>query len=313
MTVPVVLFVYNRPEHTRKTIEALFANNLANESDLFIYSDAPKDEKVLSAVNAVRSYIKTITGFKSVTIIEREKNWGLANSIIDGVTCIVNKYGKIIVLEDDIVTSPFFLNYMNKALEYYANEKCLWHISGWNYPINPDGIGDAFFWRNVNCWGWATWQDRWMYFEKDVDKLIHSFSRRDIYRFNINGAYDNWGQVLANKARRINTWAIFWSATIFQNNGLCLNPSISLVENIGLDGTGVHCGLATIYYGDFSVKEDICFDNLALEENKLALKKIIKFNRKQKGNLFVRILKKMYHLLCAGRMRHKIFFGELFR
>ena len=113
---PIVLFVYNRPDHTRQTVEALQKNELAIDSELFIYSDATKNENAEQKVNEVREYIKNINGFKKVTIVEREKNWGLANSIIDGVTKIVNEYGKIIVLEDDLVTSPYFLKFMNWAL-----------------------------------------------------------------------------------------------------------------------------------------------------------------------------------------------------
>lgn len=133
---PIVLFVYNRPWHTKQTIESLKSNELAQESELFIYSDAAKDNDEIENVNEVRKYIETLDGFKKVTIIKREQNWGLADSIIDGVTKIVNEYGKIIVLEDDLVTSPYFLKFMNEALDFYENEEKVWHISGWNYPIN---------------------------------------------------------------------------------------------------------------------------------------------------------------------------------
>src|SRR5689334_19947926 len=113
---PITLFVYNRPEHTRRTVEALLKNELAAESDLFIFSDAPKKPESDESVRMVRDYIHAITGFKSVTIIERDRNWGLADSIIDGVTSVVNQYGRIIVLEDDLVVSAHFLEYMNTAL-----------------------------------------------------------------------------------------------------------------------------------------------------------------------------------------------------
>ena len=182
---PIVLFVYNRPWHTKQTIEALQKNELAKDSELFIYSDAPKNKEAEKQVKEVRDYIKTISGFKKVTIIEREKNYGLAKNIIEGVTEIVNKYGKVIVLEDDLITSPYFLRFMNEALNFYENEEKVWHISGWNYPIDTNGLGDAFLWRLMNCWGWATWANRWKYYEKDVDKLIASFTKRDIKRFNL--------------------------------------------------------------------------------------------------------------------------------
>lgn len=238
---PIILFVYNRPDHTKQTIEALQKNELAKESELFIYSDEAKNEGVRERVDEVRKYIDAVDGFKKVTIIKREKNWGLADSIIDGVTKIVNDYGKIIVLEDDLVTSPYFLKFMNEALEYYKDEERVWHISGWNYPIYSDAIDDVFFWRLMNCWGWATWVDRWSYYEKNVDKVMSEFSKKDIKRFNLDGVENFWGQMVLNKEQKINTWAIFWYATIFKNNGLCLNPIQTFVNNIGHDGSGVHC------------------------------------------------------------------------
>lgn len=239
---PIVLFVYNRLDHTKQTIEALQKNVLARESALFVYSDAPKNEEAVAKVNEVREYIKSIDGFKKVTIIERENNLGLANSIVNGVTNIVNKYGKIIVLEDDLVTSPYFLKFMNEALEFYEDEEKVWHVSGWNYPVDSDGLEDGFLWRLMNCWGWATWANKWSYYKKDVDQAINEFSKDDIKRFDLDGYVPYWSQVVANKEKIIDSWAVFWYVSIFKHNGLCLNPVISYVRNIGLDGTGVHCG-----------------------------------------------------------------------
>jgi hypothetical protein len=293
---PIVLFVYNRPDHTKRTVDALSANKLANESVLFIYSDAAKNEKAREQVNAVRSYIKTVSGFKSVTIIEREKNGGLASSIIDGVTNVVNQYGKIIVLEDDIVTSPYFLTYMNNALDYYKDNEKVWHISGWNFPIDQQGLGDVFLWRNMECWGWATWKEKWLYFEKNVDKLISTFSPYDKYRFDVNGSCGNWQQVIANKKGKIDTWAIFWSATIYLNHGLCLSPTASLVDNIGFDGSGVHCGATSVYSVNILTKKNINPRVSVIEENELALKRIIHFNRKMKKILPIRVIKKIFRL-----------------
>ena len=196
---PIVLFVYNRPSHTQQTVEALQKNELASQSELFIYSDEAKNEDARKSVDEVRSYIDNIDGFKKVMIIERDKNWGLANSIIDGVTKIVNEYGKIIVLEDDLVTSPYFLRFMNDALEFYKDEKKVWHVSGWNYPIETEDLGDVFLWRLMNCWGWATWSDRWSYYEKDTDKVINEFTKEDINRFNLDGAENFFSQVTTNK------------------------------------------------------------------------------------------------------------------
>ena len=256
---PIVLFVYNRPWHTRQTVEALQKNELAKESELYIYSDEAKNEYTRKSVDEVRKYIDKIDGFKKVTVIKREKNWGLANSIIDGVTKIVNQYGKIIVLEDDLVTSKYFLKFMNDALVFYKDEKKVWHISGWNYPIKNNGLDNVFLWRVMNCWGWATWSDRWNNFEKNTDLLIDNFSQKDINKFNLDGVEDFWVQVIANKERKINTWAIYWYAIIFQNKGLCLNPVQTFVDNIGHDGSGMHCSSQKKYRDDLNLNNTISF------------------------------------------------------
>src|SRR5690554_2038285 len=158
---PIVLFTYNRPDHTHKTVEALKMNKLAKESLLFIFSDGAKCEKDTEAVYNLREYLKGIDGFKSIEIIERKENYGLKRSIIDGVSTVVNEYGKVIVVEDDVVTSPTFLNYMNSALSYFENVKKVWHISGWTPRIKTANLPDFFFWRIMNCYGWGTWADRW--------------------------------------------------------------------------------------------------------------------------------------------------------
>lgn len=239
---PIALFVFARPEHTRRTLEALVANPLAGQSDLVIYADAARNEHDAAQVEVVRDLVHAITGFRSITVIERETNYGLARNIIEGVTEACIRYGRVIVLEDDIVTSPYFLTFMNAALDRYADEPRVWHISGWNYPIDPEGLGDAFFWRVMNCWGWATWSDRWAFFKKNPRYLVESWDKEKIKRFNLDGAYDFWSQITANQKGKLNTWAVFWYATIFENNGLCLNSAQSLVRNIGHDGSGENCG-----------------------------------------------------------------------
>ncbi|MBA4501515.1 glycosyltransferase [Marinobacterium marinum] len=245
-TAPIVLFVYNRPWHTRKTVEALQANELATISDLIIYSDGARNSESVESVQEVRNFIKSISGFKSVKIFERDKNWGLAANIIDGVTTVVNQYGKVIVMEDDIVTSPAFLKFMNQMLDYYEKEKKVWHVSGWNYPIETEGLGDFFFWRVMNCWGWATWADRWSYFKKNPKELVKKWDKTKKKHFDLDGSGVFWNQVLRNAYSSLDTWAIFWYASIYENNGLCLNPTISFVKNIGHDGSGTNCSSSKI-------------------------------------------------------------------
>ncbi|NOR69042.1 MAG: glycosyltransferase [Methylomarinum sp.] len=297
---PIVLFVYNRPWHTQQTIEALQKNELANESELFIYSDAPKNESAKGSVTEVRELIKNIKGFKQVTVIERKKNWGLADSIIDGVTTIIHQYGKIIVLEDDLVTSPYFLKYMNEALDFYKDEEKVWHISGWNYPIAVDGLGDVFFWRLMNCWGWATWENNWQFFEKNTFKLINEFSKEQIRYLNLDGFNDAWSQVTLNNENRIKTWAIYWYATIVKNDGLCLNPVKTFVNNIGLDGSGVHCGDSDFFKTEIKeLRKNVNYTTIFVEDKQVVNR--IKLHYKHVDNNFLyRMLKRIYKIFKRG-------------
>ena len=290
---PIVIFVYNRLNHTQETIKALQKNYLAKESRLIIISDAPKSNSDNASVLRVREYIREISGFKYVELIEREQNYGLAKSIIEGVTSIVNEYGKIIVLEDDLVTNKYFLQYMNYCLNFFNENRKVWHISGWTYPIQFSEGKDFFFWGTMNCWGWGTWRDRWEQFEKNTDYLIETFSKNDIKTFNLNNSHNFWSQVIANRKGKINTWAIYWYASIFKNNGLCMNPTRSYVLNIGNDGSGVHCGTNDVYKSELKENNEISFENVNVEFDTEALKKIEVFYRKIKPNLFKRILYKL--------------------
>ena len=293
---PIVLFVYNRLSHTINTVESLQKNKLASDSNLFIYSDYAKNKGSEKGVKEVRDYISRVNGFKNVTVIFRDKNLGLAESIMDGVTSIVNRYGKVIVLEDDIVTSPFFLKFMNEALDYYKENNKVWHISGWNYPINQDDLGDVFLWRLMNCWGWATWKNKWSFFDKDADFLIKKFKKIDIHEFNLDGFENFWRQVLQNKKGEINTWAVFWYATIFTNKGLCLNPSKTFSLNIGHDASGVHCDTNSYFDDSLSLEDEV---NLNCEniENEIALKRIQDFYKNSKKNIFIRVVNKAFRFV----------------
>ncbi len=244
---PIVLFVYNRPWHTRQTVEALQKNELADRSDFFIYSDGPKDEQTGKAAQKVREYIHTIDGFKTVTIREREENMGLAGSIIDGVTAVMNEYGRIIVLEDDLVTSPFFLRYMNDALNLYEHDERVISIAGYIYPLSVK-LPTTFFLRGADCWGWATWKRGWNHFEKDGQTLLNELYNRNLTKlFDFNGAY-GYTQMLRDQiAGKNNSWAVRWYASAFLRECFTLYPGIPLICNIGLDGAGTHCGTSDVF------------------------------------------------------------------
>jgi hypothetical protein len=242
MTAPIALFVYNRPMHTRQTVEALQRNLLADKSDLFVYSDAPKSDTAANSVAEVRDYVRRINGFKSVTIIEREKNLGVDPSIIDGTTYLCQRFGTVIVVEDDIVTTSSFLSYMNDALDCYRDESQVMHISGFMYPVAGFASGESSFLSYTNPWGWATWQRAWTKFDpqalgyeslKGNWRLSHAFNQR--------GAYNHFGLLKRFIDGKTDAWDVRWYLSVFCQNGLALYPNNSLVDNIGFDGTGVHC------------------------------------------------------------------------
>jgi len=254
---PIVLFVYNRPWHTKMTIDALKENLLANQSDLFIYSEYPKDNTQEGKVSEVRSYLKTISGFKSITICEQKTFQGLAKSVIGGINSVLDSYEKVIVLEDDIVTSPFFLSYMNEALNRYENNKNIFSISGFNYPPQllkiPTGYNnDVYVARRASSWGWATWKARWSKADWDVkgfDKLLSDKILQNEYT---DTGADKLRMLIRQMRGEVDSWAIRWDYTHFINKAYCLYPAISFVNNIGLDGSGKHSGKSNIFFNDIN-------------------------------------------------------------
>lgn len=246
---PIALFVYDRPWHTRQAVEALQQNEPAEESDLFIFSDAPNSPGANLAVQKVREYIRGIGGFKSVTCMEREENLGLANSIIDGVTRLCNEYGRVIVLEDDLVVSPYFLEYMNEALERYRNNDKVMHICGYVPSLLPGAVlPETFFSRASSSWGWATWDDAWRKFEPDAESLLaHLRESGKEHEFDIYGSMPFTEMLERQMSGEIDSWAIRWYGSTFLLDGLCLHPSQSLVRNIGHDSSGVHCTRTNVF------------------------------------------------------------------
>jgi len=240
---PIVLFVYNRPWHTRQTIEALQKNELADQSDLFIFSDGPKNEQTQEAVQEVRKYIRTFDGFKSVTIQEREKNLGLAKSVISGVTELIAKYGKIIVVEDDLVTSNDFLSFMNQALNWFENESRIFSVSGFNFPIIvPNHYKyDAYCSYRSMSWGWGTWKDRWLKSDWDIGDFKRFLADKNAqYSFN-RGGDDLTDMLILQMTSKIDSWSIRWDYTHHKHNAFAILPVESKIYNIGFDTSGVHC------------------------------------------------------------------------
>jgi len=241
---PIVLFVFNRPEHTRRTIDSLKKNSLASASELFVFSDGARDARDAANVAAVRALLRAADGwFKNVTIHERAVNRGLAGSVIEGVSQVIGRYGKAIVVEDDLLFSPYFLRYMNEALARYEPDRRIFSVGGYSPPLQiPPGYEhDSYLSYRCCTWGWATWRDRWEMVDWEVRDFEAFCSDQDkVDRFNRGG--DDMIQIFKlQMAGKLSSWGIRWDYAHFRNDAYCLRPVSSIVANTGNDGTGVHC------------------------------------------------------------------------
>ncbi len=274
---PILLFVYNRPEHTRRCIESLTRNALAADSTLYIYADGPKDTTQQSAVDEVRSYLRTISGFKTVNLIERKENWGLARNIIDGVTTQVNHYGKVIVLEDDLVVAPYFLQFMNDALETYKDEPKVGHIQACDFT-QDSSLPDTFLIKWTGSWGWATWERAWKHFNPDGKALLEELEQRKLtYTFDFNGKYGFTRMLRRQIEGKNNSWAIRWNASLFLKDILSLNVGRSLVQNEGFDGSGTNCGGGGLYASNLHLAPLPVQKISPIEENKAARQAFVRY------------------------------------
>jgi len=237
---PIVVFAFKRPAHTQKMLEALADNPEFAFSPLYFYCDGARNNGESAQVEETRRLVRDWP-HPNKTVIERDRNWGLAKSIIDGVTKVVNQFGSVIVLEDDLVTSPYFLQFMNDGLLVYEQNENVASIHGYVYPI--DGLPETFFLRGADCWGWATWKDRWALFETDGAKLMAELkSRRLTKLFDFNDAYPYTRMLAKQISGKNDSWAIRWHASAFLKGKFTLYPGRSLAQNIGADGSGTHCG-----------------------------------------------------------------------
>lgn len=251
---PILLFVYNRPLHVKRSIESLLANELAKDSELYIFSDAAKDETAQTDVDEVRKIVHSIDGFKQIHFVEREKNWGLARNIIDGVTRLVNEYGRVIVLEDDLIVAPYFLKFMNDALETYQDEEKVGHIQACDFTKDPS-LPDTFLIKWTGSWGWATWKRAWKHFNPNGQELLDELVKRNLtHRFDFNGKYGFTRMLRKQIEGKNNSWAIRWNASLFLADILSLNVGKSLIQNEGFDGSGTNCGSGNLYDSNLWMK-----------------------------------------------------------
>ncbi len=288
---PIVLFVYNRPDHTLRTIEALKKNNLAKESELFIFCDGPKNEQAQGAVQEVYKIVDNVSGFKNVIVKKNPINKGLANSIISGVSEIVEKYGCVIVVEDDLVTSPHFLEFMNDGLEFYQNNDKVISIHGYVYPVKKE-LPQTFFLKGADCWGWATWKRGWDLFNANGSDLLAQLKARNLQKiFDFDGAYDYTKMLEDQISGKNNSWAIRWHASAFLADKLTLYPGKTLVQNIGFDDSGTHCATSDEYEQQVS-QNRILIAEIIQEQSAFAREQIKLFFR-PKRSFFEKIKRKI--------------------
>ena len=280
---PILLFAYNRPAHTRRLVESLCRNAEARQSRLIVYSDAPRNDAARPAVQEVRRYLRTICGFRQVEIVERAENWGLARSIIAGVTEQVNRYGRVIVLEDDLVLSPYFLRFMNDALEAYRDEPRVGHIQACDFTSDP-ALPPTFLIRWTGSWGWATWQRAWRLFNPDGRALLDELQRRGLTRrFDFDGTYRYTRMLRRQVEGKNDSWAIRWNASLFLADVLSLNVGRSLVQNDGFDGSGTHCGGGGLYRSKLWTKPLPVAPISPVEENEAARQCLARYYRRHFG------------------------------
>jgi hypothetical protein len=293
MLSPIILFIYNREKHTRKTLEALKSNYLAKKSKLFIFADGAKTNGDIEKVQKTRKVIEEYKdAFLDTQIIKADRNKGLANSVISGVSKVIEEYGRAIVIEDDIVTSPYFLMYMNQALDYYEDNKKIWSISGYTPPMKSlqKYDKDIFLSYRACSWGWGTWKDRWEQIDWNIsDYKEFKLDKKRVQLF-ARGGRDLPQMLESQRKGLIDSWAIRWCYWQSKSDTFTVYPRVSLVRNIGCDGSGTHDG-----------DEDV-FCNLAIEEEE-------KHYRLSEIELDRKITKEFYEIYSATlwfRIKKKI-------
>ncbi len=290
---PIAYFTYNRPEHTKISLEALKNNELAPQSKIIIFSDSPKTNQDEKKVDQVRKILNDLNGFKEKTIIIREKNYGLYKNFVTGITDVCNEYNKIIIVEDDNKTSKYFLNFINDGLNMYQNDSEVCAINGWFYPNKTD-LKETFFLKGGNTWGWGTWKRAWDKFNPNTDYLIKEIKKRNLVKkFNLNNSFD-YLSMLEKRDKNLNeSHTIIWKASTFLNNMFSLYPSSSLVENIGFDGSGTHNKKPDkLHEHSYIQEKKIIIYKTDIKENIDAIKFVKKFYRRNRiKNLIKKLLR----------------------
>ncbi len=242
LLAPIVIFAFNRERHLRELFDSLKRNEEFADSPLFVFLDGPRSMEESKIVDNVQKLIETELIDLNFKLIRATENQGLSNSILAGIDIVLAQYDRVIVLEDDLIVSPVFLKYCNENLDRFSSEKTIASIQGFSYPFAPNSKG-TYFLRGADCWGWATWSDRWASLERDSATLLMKMRRFNLTNiFDLNGAYP-YTNLLSRQAQgKVDSWAIRWHASMFLQNRLSLYPYQSLVSNRGEDGSGTHAG-----------------------------------------------------------------------
>lgn len=278
---PIALFVYNRPEHTRQTLESLSGVRGFAPERLKVFADGPPpaaSTNLLRSIEKTRAVVKAFS--PKIAVVESPNNLGLGASILRGVANVFERHDAIIVIEDDLAFSPGFLEYMDAALDCYRDLPRVMHVSGFMFPVDVP-LPETFFYRPTTCWGWATWKHKWQKLIADPVELYRKVWPHK-YAFNLEGAYDFFAQIENNAANGLETWAILWQATVFLENGLCLHPGASLVLNRGMDGSGEN-SLAEDIARPTSLADKVRVEKIPLAESDKARAAMRRFYLKQRA------------------------------
>ncbi|MGC4100301.1 glycosyltransferase family protein [Ferruginibacter sp.] len=279
---PIVFFAYNRPDHTRQVLESLSRNKLASESSLFIYIDGPKPDataETRAAIEAVKKVAAEKQWCKEVHITAAEANKGLIKSNVEGVTKMVNQFGKVIAMEDDGILSPGFLQYMNDALNFYEDNPQVMHVAAFSRPdLKAYDIDEpTYFFYHTTTWGWATWKRAWDKFKLDPMAVREAAKKKgNIKRLNMDNTFEFYWGLKAVAQGKLRSWNAIWHSTVFLNDGLCLYPKKSLVSNIGHDGSGTNCEPDDRFkIDDNALAAEIPVTKIPLQNNEVIRKRYI--------------------------------------
>lgn len=285
---PIALFAFRRPDHLRECLTALAACGGAADSDLIVFSDGPRDQGDVDAVGEVRALAHAAAGFATVRVVERERNLGLAASVVDGLERVLADHERVVVVEDDLVVSPDFLRYLNAGLDLYADEPTVASIHAYVYAV-PEPLPQSFFLRGADCWGWATWRRGWARFDPDgaalLARLRECGQERD---FDFEGGYPYTAMLADQVAGRVDSWAVRWYASAYLAGMLTLYPGRSLVANIGQDGSGTHSTGSTSHVVTAN-RMDFPLERIAVVEDERARAAIARTLARSHGGLRARL------------------------